>query len=136
MTDEISAEELFHHYFHYFSLALKVLEMDAVAQCNAMNNFNVAWEIRDDLLRDAAGILNYSDGDLSAGQRTLMHKLVIDLEAIPTAAMSGGRTAEASQRDMNHTCWIPLREQASQIIKALESAAKRNREYFYPDESN
>jgi hypothetical protein len=130
MSDEISEEEFFHNVYHHFHRNLYILEKDCAAQCNMAGNFNVAWELQNDLLRDAFDVLNYSGNGLNGEQRGLIAKLMADLEAIPKSVMSGDRTAEGSKRDMSHPCWTPLREQASKLLKVFEPVTRRNAEYF------
>jgi hypothetical protein len=130
MSDEISAEEFFQNVYHHFHRNLNILEKDCVTQCNLAGNFNVAWELQDVLLRDAFDVLNYPGNGLNGEQRGLIAGLMDDLEAIPKSVMSGDRTAEGSQRDMSHPFWVPLREQASKLLKVLEPVTNRNAEYF------
>jgi hypothetical protein len=130
MSDELSEEELFQNGYHHFHRNLTILEKDCVTQCNMVGNFNVAWELQDELLRDAFVVLNYPWNGLNSELKGLVEKLMADLEAIPKSVMSGDRTVEGSQRDMSHPCWTPLREQAANLLKALEPATKLNAEYF------
>jgi hypothetical protein len=130
MSDEISEEEFFQNMYHHFHRNLDILEKDCATQCDLVGNFNVAWELQDELLKDAFTVLNYPAGGLNGEQRGLITKLMAGLEAIPKSVMSGDRTAEGNRRDMSHPCWVPLREQASKLLKALEPVTNRNAEYF------
>ncbi len=131
MSEQIPAEELFHNYYHYFLQSLARLAESAEDQCASGNNFNVAWELQDDLLRDASGVLIYQGSGLSAEQRADIVTLVEELKALPTSVLSGSRNAAGSLRDMNHPCWSPLRGAASALIKTLEPITNQNRAYFH-----
>lgn len=130
VEEKISDEGLFHNDYFYFVDALDILEKDAETQCTRCGNMFVGWELRKDLINGALRILNYTSSGLTTQQIKALHKLISDLEAIPKSAISGGATMEASRRDMSQPCWIPLRSEASKLLKALEPATKRNAEYF------
>ena len=46
----MDAEETYQHIFFYFIQALGILAMDPEAQCEAEGNFNVAQELKNEIL--------------------------------------------------------------------------------------
>lgn len=124
MSDEISDEDSFHNVYRLFHHNLKKLESERV-----LHNLEVR-ELQSELLDDGFGVLQHSKSALDAEQRALIEKLLTDLERIPKSVFSEDKSEEASHRDILHPCWVPLRQQAARIVKALETVTKRTDHYF------
>lgn len=45
----MSEREAFEHAYHYFAQALEVLTSDPKTQCEKGGNYNVAWELKNDV---------------------------------------------------------------------------------------
>lgn len=118
MDTPISEEESFTLSYGYFWQALSILAKDAETQCEIMGNYNVAWEIKDDV---GAGkyLLNAQSSSLSQEQRACIASLVQDLESIPPSVFANGTSADGSVNAMHHPCWVPLRACASLLLQQL-----------------
>jgi hypothetical protein len=118
--ESISLEESFHNAFLYFLEALDVLSLSAVEQCKAMGNFNVAWEIQHDVLDGGVALINWPADYLDS-----IAQLLRPLSELPEAALQS-----ENQQAMDHPAWAELRSRATDTIRRLDDAARRNREFF------
>ncbi|WAL82539.1 hypothetical protein OYT13_22730 [Pandoraea sp. XJJ-1] len=125
----MSPEEEFANSFYYFVKALKILAADADSQCDLMGNYNVAWELKDDV---SAGLcmLTLPSGELTKQQQDGIVGIVTALDEIPDSVLEGGTTAAVNKRAMHHPCWIPLRTRAAELLTLLSSATSRNEAFF------
>jgi hypothetical protein len=123
--EHMSLEESFHNAFLYFMEALGVLSLEATEQCEAMGNFNVAWELQHDVLDGGTALINWPVDYLSASEKDDIAQLLRPLSELPEAALRS-----ANQEAMSHTAWIGLRSGAVMLIEQLRDAARRNREFF------
>ena len=121
----MSLDESFHNAFLYFMEALGVLSLEAAEQCEAMGNFNVAWELQHDVLDGGTALINWPVDYLSASEKDDTAQLLRPLSELPEAALRS-----ANQEAMSHTAWIGLRSGAVMLIEQLRDAARRNREFF------
>lgn len=121
----------FENSYYYFVRALQVLAQDAPTQCETMGNYNVAWELKDDLLR-GAHLLNYaSSGRLTLEQKRGILDLVAALEGVPSAELPAGPDPKDNLAAMNHPSWEPLRKQATQLLDLLASATEECNRYLF-----
>ena len=120
----LSDDEAFHNYFFYFVKALGVMSLDAAAQCEAMGNLNVAWEIQHEVLDSGTTLQNWSGTYLSAAQKDGIARLVATVNGLPQTALVSNEEA------MTHPSWANLRIGASRLIELLELPIKSNREFF------
>jgi hypothetical protein len=137
MNDEISNSDYFENTFFYFVKALKVLAMDADQQCQWMGNYNVAWELQQDVAEGGLNSVALESSHLTEAQANEVIRLARALEELPDEAISpkGFLTTnyEGSIVAMNHLSWVPLRRQATELLKLLEPAIERNALYFAND---
>jgi hypothetical protein len=127
----IQEREEFENGYYYFVRALEVLAEDAPTQCQRMGNYNVAWELKDDV-SGGAYLLNYSSSArLSAEQRRGISDLVAALEGVPSTELPAGPRAQDNLAAMNHPCWEPLRLQAAQLLKLLAPATEECNRYLF-----
>ena len=70
-ADLITDEEEFHNSYYYYVKALGMLAETAENQCQLMGDYNVAWELKEDV---AAGKYLVNRGYLSASQEASMGK--------------------------------------------------------------
>lgn len=124
-TGALFDDEAFHNCFFYFIEALDVMAMDAVSQCKAMNDFNVAWEIQHDVLDAGAALQKWPGIYLCRSEKDELGKLLAAVSALPPTALLG-----ASKEVMNHSAWSTLRRGAAQLLKQLEKPIQRNHEFF------
>jgi hypothetical protein len=127
---QIRERDEFENSYYYFVQALQVLAQDALTQCEAMGNYNVAWELKDNLLRGAY-LLNYpSSARLIDEQRRGILDLMAGLESVPSTELPAGPNLQDNLAAMNHASWEPLRKQAAQLLKLLAPATEECNRYF------
>jgi hypothetical protein len=109
--------------YRVFAEALAMLASSPEEQCEAMGNFNVAWELKDDV---QAGKYLVDGGRLNPEQAAWILTLACALEAVPTATLPAGSSRADHLAAMQHPSWIPIRVLASQAREALSSATAAN----------
>jgi len=103
-------------WFSAFVDALATAAADPDLQCEKMSNHNVAWEIKDDLLR---GDNLLGTGLLTGSQErewTALHDLV---QKIPQEILVAARTYDANHKAMTHKSWKTVRLAASHLLLQL-----------------
>ena len=128
MNQALSDDEAFHNCFFYFVEALGVMSMDAVAQCKAMNNVNVAWEIQHDVLDAGIALQKWPALYLNQAEKDEIGRLVAAVSALPSTALRS-----VNEASMQHPAWTELRRGAAQLLKKLERPIRKNREFFQKD---
>lgn len=123
--ESVVLEDSFHNAFLYFTEALGVLSLDAHSQCQAMGNFNVAWEIQHDALDWGTALMNFPVCYLYPSEKEAIAPLLKSLQELPQEALAGN-----DRLAMNHQAWTPLRSAAVCLIARLDDAIRRNREFF------
>jgi len=109
--------------FYYFVEALLILAGDAEAQCRRVGDYNVAWELLDDV---SAGAYLAGKGVLTPAEETAVNALVDALAHFPRSDLINGAGRAANLADMQHAAWIPLRMHAAQLHEFLLPAIERN----------
>ncbi len=117
----------FHSAYRVFAEALEMLATEAEAQCAAMGDFNVAWELKDDV---QAGEDLIGHGRLNAEQEAWIATLVCALDAVPATALPAGAGRDANLAAMRHPSWIPIRVLARSTLDALCAANASNARYL------
>ena len=120
----ISQDEAFHNSFFYFVKALNVMMLDAAAQCEAMGNFNVAWEIQHDVMDTGIALDTWTDSYLTQVEKDQITRLVALVKELPKAAL------ESEESAVNHPDWAKLRIAAFHLLKLLAGSIEKNREFF------
>jgi len=118
-------EEAYANAYYYFHEALEVLAKDAEAQCQEMGYFNVAWEAKDDAIKNGYAVLNIADGKLSAQQEDQLRELLENVAAIPDAVVNVPNSKAAHVLAMGDPCWDPIRAQAKRLLSLLETETNR-----------
>jgi hypothetical protein len=126
--EKISEQEAFELAYHYFFQALEILASDAKTQCERVGNYNVAWELKNDV-SGVIHMFNLSER-LLREQKSEILGLVAALDAIPSEILRTATNAADNLNAMNHPCWVPLRKRAAELIKLLEPATKKNEAFF------
>jgi hypothetical protein len=130
MNDKISEEEVFANAYHYFVEALKVLAADADTQCEYMSNYNVAWQLKDDVSR-SAGILKLPGAQvLTQEEREGIVAMVEVLNELPSLVLDVATTEEANRKAMTDPCWTPLRARAADLLSLLAATTRRNEDFL------
>jgi hypothetical protein len=130
VSEKISEEEAFANTYHYFIEALKVLAADADTQCKRMSNYNVAWEIKDDVFR-GVGLLSLPGAKgLTSEERDGITGLMTALKEFPASLLIAATTEAANRKAMNHSSWAPLRVHASELLNLLAATTRRNEDFL------
>jgi hypothetical protein len=134
MNDDQKERDDFENGFFYFVDALKVLGLDAEAQCEEMGDYNVPWELQHDISEGGLAIARSPAGYLTSEQTNKVLELSSALNDLPKEAIAPPGTLTTSHSGsltaMNHAAWAPMRQMAAQLLQLLEPAIERNREYF------
>ena len=113
----------FHSAHRVFVEALEVLASTANEQCQALGDFNVAWELKDEV---QAGRYLVGSGFLSAEQEAWILALVGALDAVPATTLPAGAGRAGNLAAMNHPSWVPLRVIAIEALTVLSSITAEN----------
>ena len=113
----------FRNSYYYFIDAVRTLAADAETQCERMGDFNVAWELKDDV---GAGKYLIGRNFLGSRQEQAVRTLVDSLESIPPSVLFGGQGREINFSAMQDPCWIELRANASQFLREFEAFIENN----------
>lgn len=126
MNNELmSLEESFHNCYFYFMEAVGLLALDAAKQCEAMGNFNVAWEIQHDALDGGISLINWPIDYLSLSEKEAITRVTTLLKELPQEALLSDH-----MRAMSHSSWAELRWAAKRLIAQLEGSTKKNGQFF------
>lgn len=119
--------DAFHNSFHYFLDAVETLAAGPEEQCSMMGDYNVAWELKDDV---QAGRYLLGRGYLSGHEERSISSLVDALNEVDTQALPSGPGREVSLRAMTHPSWAPCRLLAAAALRDLKGAAERTALFF------
>ena len=125
MSEEISEEEGFANAFFYFIKALRILAADADTQCERMGNYNVAWELKDDVSAGAY-LLGLPGGALTQEEKDGIAVMVAALNGLPASLLVAATTEAANKKAMNDPSWVSLRARASELLSLLAATTRRN----------
>jgi hypothetical protein len=126
-SEPMDAEETYQHVFIYFIQALKILAMDPEPQCEAQGNFNVAQELKDEIL---SGRYVVGKGKLNESEEAAIATLASAVAAVPDSALTFANGHAPNVRNMMHPAWTPIRVQAGSILGLLEPRIAENKAYF------
>jgi len=121
--DAISNKEEFELSIHSFYKALKLLSQDAETQCRIMGNYNVAWEIKNEV-STGSYLVDISNGRLTDKKINAINKILKKLKTIPDDVLHEAKTEDSNLRAMRHPCWKALRKEAVILTEMLESETK------------
>ncbi len=129
MESTISEEESYQNSYYYFIEAVKILSAPPEKQCELIGNYNVAWELKDEV---SAGLylINNPASSLAEGQKYAIQQLITELNKISGSVLNYENTPKNNLTAMKNSVWAPLRKQAAMLLTTLESETKRNEEYF------
>lgn len=130
MGEEITNEEAYEYCLSNFLKWLDVLAMEPVELCDTWGNYNVAWELVNDLKTDGQCIVSMACGYLSESQKLKVRDFLGSLEAIPKSLLLGTTTVQENVEAMSHPCWQAYKKSSVALVQCLEPAAKRNRKFF------
>ena len=113
--------------YSYFIEALVALAAEPEVQCESMGDYNVSWEIKDDV---AAGRCLAGWSRLTPHQRNSILTLVAELDSVPPDALKAAQGRTANLNAMRNEAWVPLRKQAAELLGALSSFTETNNSYL------
>ena len=118
--NEISREDQYATVYVHFHSLLELLTLDAESQCRYMGYYNVAWEIKDDVVRDANLVLDLSMNDLSDVQIDSIKRLVESAHSVPNDVVNvDNSNKDAHLRSMRAPCWDSIRIIAAELLLLL-----------------
>ena len=126
-ADLINDEEEFHSSYRIYLSALEMLAETPESQCQLMGNYNVAWELKEDV---AAGKYLVNRGYLSASQEAWVVAMSAVLEAVNTLVLPAGASKEVNLLAMQDPNWEPLRFLAAQVVRQLAPFTESNSSYL------
>ncbi|MGA2187851.1 MAG: hypothetical protein ABSH33_04940 [Steroidobacteraceae bacterium] len=126
-SETMDDEEKYQHIFFYFIKALTTLAMDAESQCDAEGNFNVAQELKHEIL---SGRYVIGKGKLNDSEETAIAAVTSAIETIPDLALMFAEGHAPNVRNMTHPAWTPIRAAASSLLTLLNSRIVENNAYF------
>jgi hypothetical protein len=127
MPGTMDAEEKYHQIFSEFARALRTLAMDAEPQCESEGDFNVAQELKYEIL---SGRYIIGKGKLNETEDTAVRALASAIDAVPGSALTFAEGHAANVRNMTHPAWTPIRAQAVLLLALLDSHIAQNKAYF------
>jgi hypothetical protein len=127
-TDLRADESEFHSGYRVFVQAVAMLASSAEEQCVSMGDYNVAWELKDDV---CSGKYMVGLGYLSPEQETWVLALVGALDAVPAQVLPAGAGRETNLLAMQHPSWVPLRVIAAHTLEALRPFTDENAKYLH-----
>lgn len=126
-SDPITDEEEFHSSYRIYINAVEMLATSAEEQCQIMGNYNVAWELKEDV---SAGKYLVGRGFLSEDQESWVSALVAACGAVDTQLLPVGAGLDVNLLAMRHSGWEPLRFLAKEVVVRLASFSAQNAEYL------
>ena len=120
-------EEEFHSSFRVFLSAVEMLASSPEEQCRLMGNYNVAWELKEDV---KAGKYLAGRGYLTPMEEAWVQALVAALQPINTQILPSGSDTGANLAAMSHHSWVPARYLAAKVLLELAASATANATYL------
>lgn len=124
-----SNREAFEQSYRNFIGALEILAKGPEEQCAIMGFYNVAWELRDDILVGKF-LLAISHRYLSTSQQSAIANLLAQVEALPETMFCEVTSEIENLNSMRVALWEPLRSKANELLMILQSATTKNEVYF------
>jgi hypothetical protein len=130
-------KETFEQLFFSFWQSLNLISKDPETQCKTMGNYNVAWELKDEVL-DGQYLIPLPGKFLSDEQKLAIKQFLVELNKIPSDVLQEATSPEENILAMSNSCWRPIRKHASILLRILEPVKDNLSEEFkkYLDDSN
>ncbi|SFU47955.1 hypothetical protein SAMN04489707_1005121 [Paenacidovorax caeni] len=96
--------------------AVEMLAMPAAEQCQAMGDYNVAWELKDDVV---AGRYLLGRGCFTAEQEAWIRALIAALAAVDVQSLPAGPGRAANLAALDQACWEPMRFLAREVVRRI-----------------
>lgn len=128
--EKLSEKEAFANAYYYFVKALEVLAADAATQCDRMGNINVAWEIKNDVVRGAS-VINLPNNGMAFEEKNEIAGTVAALNTLPSSLFAATATRADNMVAMGHPAWIPIRVAASNLLRSLDRITRENQVFLF-----
>src|SRR5512142_1604259 len=102
MADTISDEEAFGYSFHNLLQWLQVMTLQPVEQCDAWGNYNVAWELVNDLKSDGNLTIAAPASYLTEQQKQEVRAFLENLSTVPQSLLVSTTSIDANLKAMSH----------------------------------
>jgi hypothetical protein len=119
----LTVEESYRNSYHYFVEAVETLASEPASACERMGDYNVAWEVKDDV---QAGKYLAEWELLGVEAKAKIDELVRALDKIPQGLLLAASGRASNLTAMSAEAWLPIRHQATALIVFLESFTKAN----------
>lgn len=126
-SDLHADEEEFHSSYRIFLNAIEMLSSSPEDQCELMGDYNVAWELKDDV---SAGQYLIGRGFLTNSQEAWVGALVGALGTVNSQVLPSGKGREVNLLAMTEPCWDPLRFIAKELLDHLAPFTEVNAKYL------
>ncbi|BCI66240.1 hypothetical protein [Acetobacter aceti] len=130
LSDE---EESYANNYLYFNNSLDTLEQDAIEQCRRQQYYNVAWDLKDDLLSSGYDTLSTGEKYLTLYQKCCIKMLLQNIENIPDEIINVTNIRENHLKTMSDPVWTPLRIEARKLLDILAMETQRVRRLLNMD---
>ena len=117
-ADKLSEDERFELSLLTFQKALKLLQLTPKKQCEVFENYNVAWELKDEL-ETGKYLLDISEGKLNRDQQEIIKVFLDRLNRLPENLTKEALTFDENIAVMNDPFWSDLKSTAAEILKLL-----------------
>ena len=117
----VLVNDAFDNGLHYLRIALENLARPPGEQYDAMGDYNVAWELRDDLLSHIS-LLEVAEGQLTEEQGQGIFRIGNLLRALDPKLLKSANTRSANIAAMSDARWTAIREEASALLLLLPSS--------------
>jgi hypothetical protein len=119
--------DAFHNTFYYFLDAVTTLAAEPEVQCERMGDYNVAWELKDDL---QAGRYLLGRGFLSEAEEQSISGLTRLLNEVDAQSLPSGTGRDVNLAAMNDLSWVSCRRTAIEVLHTLKKAGERTAAFF------
>ncbi|MCH4091380.1 hypothetical protein [Acetobacter sp.] len=128
-----SEEDAYANNYIYFNDSLGTLSEDTATQCEQYGYFNVAWELKDDMLSNGHAVLFTGEAYLTLYQKQSIKMLLQKVENIPDEVVFVTNTRKNHLKAMSDPVWIPLRTEARTLLDLLQMETQRVRRLLNMD---
>jgi len=123
----MSAIEASHLSYNVFLFTVETLAKPAEEQCQAMGDYNTAWELRDDALY---GHNLIGTGFFTEQQESAVLAFMAAVRPVPVNDMPGGSGRTANLAAMRHPAWEQVRLLAKALLEILAPVTEANRTFI------
>jgi len=120
-------EDEFHSSLRIYLNALEMLASSPGEQCRQMGDYNVAWELKDDV---QSGKYLVGRGYLEEVEEQWIKALCGALEGVNTQVFPLGAGREVNLQAMSLPVWQPARFLAAEVLRQLARAARENAKFL------